>query len=223
MAGLLVLAVALACSVSSVRAVEVAPRLGKGICVDRHSEISPSHSLSSRVLSCRQGPHLHLWFLVWGGLCRAVPRGLFAGDHGSRDSGRRWALHSHRFAVTLLSCAYIGIDFIIYVHNALTSYTLISLSLFLSQPVPYYCAQDNATMAITTCSRDPEINISIADLVSFTKTAAMSLHIDAPSNLTHDRVYVFQGTKDALVDLGEWRILLSYSHSQNRLFVCWTR
>ena len=59
------------------------------------------------------------------------------------------------------------------------------------------CAQD-----LNTCIYDPAL-ISVAELVSLTNDAAQNNEIDSTSNLKNDRVYLFSGTIDTIVNPGK--------------------
>lgn len=47
------------------------------------------------------------------------------------------------------------------------------------------------------------IDINVSELVSITYSTSLTGTIDLPRNLKMDRVYLFSGTKDTVVDPGE--------------------
>ena len=69
---------------------------------------------------------------------------------------------------------------------------------------PFWCAQDDIEIALSSCMVKPEL-ISVAELVAITYTTALSKSIDYPSHLSSDRVFLFSGTLDTVVDPGKAR------------------
>ena len=64
---------------------------------------------------------------------------------------------------------------------------------------PYYCAKDSETTAITACMSVPtEINVNA--LVTDTKNFANKGDIDPVSNIANQKVYIYAGTKDGVVN-----------------------
>ena len=57
--------------------------------------------------------------------------------------------------------------------------------------------------------KSPEL-ISVDKLVTITYTTALSDTIDKPSHLANDRVYLFSGTKDTVVNSGVVKKLADY-------------
>ena len=81
--------------------------------------------------------------------------------------------------------------------------------LLLSLSGPYWCANDNLEIALSSCMLYPE-NISVQELINITYATALSLTIDKPSNLKNDKVYLFSGTKDTVVVPGEWLLICKH-------------
>jgi len=75
--------------------------------------------------------------------------------------------------------------------------TFLAVLILFSPLGPYMCAQD-----LNTCIYDPAL-ISVAELVSLTNVAAQNNEIDSTSNLKNDRVYLFSGTIDTIVNPGK--------------------
>ncbi|PIK41964.1 hypothetical protein BSL78_21177 [Apostichopus japonicus] len=63
---------------------------------------------------------------------------------------------------------------------------------------PYYCAQANLMYALTECMVTP-VGINIDWLIQVTKNTALTLTIDATSNMAQDKVYLYTGTNDGTV------------------------
>ena len=74
---------------------------------------------------------------------------------------------------------------------------------------PFWCAQDDLTIALTPCMKDPN-KISVNKLVYITYTTAMTRTIDFPSNLKDDRVFLLSGALDTVVVPGVVKKLLEY-------------
>lgn len=74
---------------------------------------------------------------------------------------------------------------------------------------PFWCAQDDIEIALSSCMVKPEL-ISVAELVAITYTTALSKSIDYPSHLSSDRVFLFSGTLDTVVDPGVVKKLAEY-------------
>lgn len=76
---------------------------------------------------------------------------------------------------------------------------------------PFYCAQANVELALTSCMTSPEL-ISVDELVAFTKTTYVTTQsIDNPENLSKDTaVWLFTGTEDTVVNPGVVRKLEAY-------------
>ena len=66
---------------------------------------------------------------------------------------------------------------------------------------PFFCAQDDLAVALSSCTEDPEL-ISVPELVTITYNTALTDTIDAPVNMASDRVFVFAGTLDTVVNSG---------------------
>jgi len=60
--------------------------------------------------------------------------------------------------------------------------------------------------------KSPEL-ISVSELVAITYTTAVSKTIDKPSHLANDRVYLFSGSLDSVVDPGVVKKLAEYYSS----------
>eukprot|EP00056_Hartaetosiga_gracilis_P008501 m.121629 g.121629 ORF g.121629 m.121629 type:complete len:348 (-) comp12924_c0_seq4:3958-5001(-) len=66
---------------------------------------------------------------------------------------------------------------------------------------PYYCANADVDVALTSCMKDPAL-ISLADLIAATTFAASALSIDNPINMRSDKIWLFTGHKDSVVVSG---------------------
>eukprot|EP01062_Namystynia_karyoxenos_P079436 TRINITY_DN8377_c0_g1_i1.p1 TRINITY_DN8377_c0_g1~~TRINITY_DN8377_c0_g1_i1.p1 ORF type:complete len:337 (+),score=82.09 TRINITY_DN8377_c0_g1_i1:75-1085(+) len=66
---------------------------------------------------------------------------------------------------------------------------------------PYWCANDNVGIGVTSCQHDPAA-ISVAELVSAAEYASMLHSVDPPRELKGSRVYLESGTKDSVVVQG---------------------
>jgi len=71
--------------------------------------------------------------------------------------------------------------------------------------VPYYCARNNLSVAVTDCLENFE-DIDIPQLIAQTMKYASTGMIDPTHNMLHDRVYLFSGLNDTRVLPGESRI-----------------
>ena len=82
----------------------------------------------------------------------------------------------------------------------------LSLSLFPPPPPPppgpFWCAQDDVEIALSSCMKKPA-DISVTELVSITYSTSITGTIDLPHNLKGDRIYLFSGTRDTVVDQGQ--------------------
>ena len=74
---------------------------------------------------------------------------------------------------------------------------------------PFWCAQDDVAIALSACMKSPDL-ISVDKLVTITYTTALSDSIDNPTNMASDRVYLFSGTKDTVVNPGVMKKLDEY-------------
>ncbi len=74
---------------------------------------------------------------------------------------------------------------------------------------PFWCAQDNLDLALSACTKSPEL-ISVEELITVTYTTALSGTIDQPSHLANDRVYLFSGSLDSVVVPGVMKKLAQY-------------
>ncbi|XP_071842070.1 poly(3-hydroxybutyrate) depolymerase-like [Apostichopus japonicus] len=74
---------------------------------------------------------------------------------------------------------------------------------------PYYCAQANLMFALTECMVSP-VGINIDWLIQVTKNTALTLTIDATSNMAKDKVYLYTGTNDGTVVPGVMDHLNTY-------------
>jgi len=63
---------------------------------------------------------------------------------------------------------------------------------------PYYCAMNNEIVATTSCMYKYE-NIDVKQLATHTNTFASSNLIDAPGNMSNDRVFILSGMNDSTV------------------------
>jgi hypothetical protein len=63
---------------------------------------------------------------------------------------------------------------------------------------PYWCAQDSATIALSSCTQYPSL-ISLTALYAATEYAYVVNSIDDPSLLQNSRVWLFSGTLDQTV------------------------
>ncbi len=88
--------------------------------------------------------------------------------------------------------------------------------------VPYYCAENSAVQA-TRCMENPD-DTNMADLLAYTQSFVTSGDIDATSNINNDRVFLFAGTLDTVVDPGRHitryrytdRLLLFHASSRTK-------
>ncbi len=64
-------------------------------------------------------------------------------------------------------------------------------------------------MGLSACTKSPDL-ISVDELVAVTWTTALSGTIDKPSHLANDRVYLFSGSLDSVVDPGVVKKLAQY-------------
>ena len=62
--------------------------------------------------------------------------------------------------------------------------------------VPYYCAQNNLSIALTTCMSGKPNSVSLENI---TKAAEINGYIDSTSNLNKQHVWLYSGTKDQTV------------------------
>lgn len=61
---------------------------------------------------------------------------------------------------------------------------------------PYWCANDNLAIALSTCMNGTP---PVTELVTVTKTTALSGFADDPSNLADDRVWLYSALNDTVV------------------------
>jgi hypothetical protein len=66
---------------------------------------------------------------------------------------------------------------------------------------PYYCAQDDLAIALSTCMKLPE-SISLTELETITRTTALSGFIDAVDHMKTSRVFILHGSQDIVVKQG---------------------
>lgn len=66
---------------------------------------------------------------------------------------------------------------------------------------PYYCAQSNTVTATTACMKTPSL-IPVSILWSQTVLAQNTGVIDDTSNMADDRVWLFSGASDSVMDPG---------------------
>ena len=71
---------------------------------------------------------------------------------------------------------------------------------------PYWCAQDDLQIALGPCVNEPD-QIDVSKLVSNTVATSLTGTIDLPINMATDKVYLYSGMLDLVVDPG--RLLLS--------------
>ena len=74
---------------------------------------------------------------------------------------------------------------------------------------PFWCAQGDLAIAHSACMKSPEL-ISVDKLVAITYITALTDTIDKPSHMANDRVYLFSGTKDTVVNSGVVKKLDEY-------------
>ena len=74
---------------------------------------------------------------------------------------------------------------------------------------PFWCAQNNLTIALGTCTTEPD-NISIRLLSTVTHTLAAVEAIDPVENLKHSQVYLLSGKYDSSVSPGTVKKLEEY-------------
>lgn len=64
---------------------------------------------------------------------------------------------------------------------------------------PWFCAQTSLTRALDECMKGSAIGPDVAPLIAATRASAKAGHIDDPSWLVADRVFVFHGSRDEMV------------------------
>eukprot|EP01117_Protostelium_nocturnum_P010309 TRINITY_DN3703_c0_g1_i1.p1 TRINITY_DN3703_c0_g1~~TRINITY_DN3703_c0_g1_i1.p1 ORF type:complete len:331 (+),score=85.78 TRINITY_DN3703_c0_g1_i1:160-1152(+) len=74
---------------------------------------------------------------------------------------------------------------------------------------PYWCAQTDVAIALTSCSQDPS-TIIIEELILATHAARATFSIDSPSYISNHKVWLFSGNKDTVVDPGVMKKLMDY-------------
>ena len=80
---------------------------------------------------------------------------------------------------------------------------LLKLYVLSSSPTgPFWCAQDNLSIAHSSCMKHPDL-ISVTELVTITYNTAATATIDPLSYLNNDCVYLLAGTLDSVVNPGE--------------------
>eukprot|EP00301_Raphidiophrys_heterophryoidea_P020089 c4871_g1_i1.p1 GENE.c4871_g1_i1~~c4871_g1_i1.p1 ORF type:complete len:350 (-),score=72.97 c4871_g1_i1:189-1238(-) len=75
---------------------------------------------------------------------------------------------------------------------------------------PFYCAQGNLIDAEYKCMKTYEGLPNMNTLLTYTKTQAKSGHLDDLSNLSDDRVFLFSGADDTVVDPKVMQALQTY-------------
>ena len=75
---------------------------------------------------------------------------------------------------------------------------------------PYYCAESNLEYATNKCMATSLGGPETQTLIALTKTDASLGYIDDPANLRSDRVYLFSGKDDTVVDPAIVHALQSY-------------
>lgn len=75
---------------------------------------------------------------------------------------------------------------------------------------PYYCARDSVWIGLYGCAKTYFGNPNINTLVTFTRMQASQRTIDDPANLQNDKVYLFHGGKDSVVNTEVMDALESY-------------
>lgn len=79
---------------------------------------------------------------------------------------------------------------------------------------PYWCAEANLEIALSACLTKPTL-INVQELVDATDYARSLASIDDPSNMEHDRVWIFTGRLDTVVDQG----VVNKTHEYYRRYV----
>jgi hypothetical protein len=77
---------------------------------------------------------------------------------------------------------------------------------------PYYCAQDDLAIALSTCMKDPEL-ILLTELEAITRTTALSGFIDGVDHMETSRVFILHGSQDIVVRQGVGLKLESFFRS----------
>eukprot|EP01121_Diplochlamys_sp_Union-15-3_P018176 TRINITY_DN6572_c0_g1_i2.p1 TRINITY_DN6572_c0_g1~~TRINITY_DN6572_c0_g1_i2.p1 ORF type:complete len:329 (-),score=49.08 TRINITY_DN6572_c0_g1_i2:23-1009(-) len=75
--------------------------------------------------------------------------------------------------------------------------------------VPYWCAEATLQVALTACTKQPEL-IVIDALIAATYYAEGTLSIDSTSNLANSRVWLFSGQNDSVVLPGVMKKVQEY-------------
>ncbi|KAH3760912.1 polyhydroxybutyrate depolymerase [Pelomyxa schiedti] len=66
---------------------------------------------------------------------------------------------------------------------------------------PYWCANADVLIAESSCMTTPNLIVT-DELIAATEFARLTLSIDSPQNMNDDKVYLFSGLKDSVVDTG---------------------
>ena len=77
-----------------------------------------------------------------------------------------------------------------------------SPSFFVFCSGPFFCAQDNLLIAMSTCMNQPQ-DISVEKLVDNTYATAATGTIDPPEEMKGDGVFLISGTNDSIIVPGE--------------------
>jgi poly(3-hydroxybutyrate) depolymerase len=81
------------------------------------------------------------------------------------------------------------------------SYSSLYMGLGVIAGGPYYCAQDNLAIALSTCMKDPEL-IEVTELEGITRATALSGFIDGVDHMKTSRVFILHGSQDIVVKQG---------------------
>ncbi|KAK7092675.1 poly(3-hydroxybutyrate) depolymerase-like isoform X2 [Littorina saxatilis] len=77
---------------------------------------------------------------------------------------------------------------------------------------PYMCAEGSAITATSMCTKTPNY-VSVSALQAITSSAAFVFNIDSTSHMKNDKVWIFSGTQDSVVNPGAGaKIRDYYSH-----------
>ena len=75
---------------------------------------------------------------------------------------------------------------------------------------PWYCARGELSTALDECMRGPRAEIAVDDLIARARAAAQGGGIDPVADLAADRVWVFHGQNDEIMDPGVTQALVDF-------------
>jgi hypothetical protein len=75
---------------------------------------------------------------------------------------------------------------------------------------PWYCARGDLAAALGACINGPRPAIPVDALIAAARAAAERNEIDSVENLTADRIWIFHGRRDAIMDPGVTAALVDF-------------